>query len=57
MTTVAQFITHLKTLPQDAIMQCLAEESYVYETWTSWTDLEIDRHVYLFGDQIKIGEK
>lgn len=57
MTTIAQFITHLQSLPQDAIIQCLVEESCGYETWTSWTDLEIDRHVYLCGDRVEIGEK
>lgn len=57
MTTVAQFIAHLQSLPQDAIIQCLVEKSCAYETWTSWTDLEIDRHVYLCGNRIEIGEK
>ena len=33
MTTVAQLIAHLQTLPQDAIVQCLGETHCNYFTW------------------------
>ena len=57
MTTVAQFIAHLQTLPQDAIVQCLVEKSRGYETYTTWEDVEIDKHVYLCDKWLEIGEK
>ena len=42
MTTVADLIAHLQTLPQDAIVQCLSEKSRSYETWTEWKNLSLD---------------
>ena len=57
MTTVAQFIAHLQTLPQDAIVQCLVEKICGYEAYTIWEDIEIEKHVYICGSRIEIGEK
>lgn len=42
MTTVAQLIAHLQTLPQDAIVQCLGETHY--NTFT-WKNLNIDYNI------------
>ena len=57
MTTVAQFITHLQSLPQDAIVQCLVEKQRGYETYTVWEEIDIEKNVYLCGKWLEIGEK
>lgn len=57
MTTVAQLIAHLQTLPQDAIVQCLSEKTRGYESWTEWTDLKISDHVDICGQYLEIGDK
>lgn len=41
MTTVAQLIEYLKTLPPDAQVRVLEERTRNYETVTEWVDLEI----------------
>ena len=46
MTTVAQLIAHLRTLPQDAIVQCLGEDEWITDYYT-WKNLDIDRDVYV----------
>ena len=38
MTTVAQLITHLQTLPQEAEVQCLSVEC----TYIAWKELNIN---------------
>jgi hypothetical protein len=38
MTTVAQLITHLQTLPQEANVRCLSEEY----TYIAWKELNIN---------------
>ncbi len=45
MTTVAQLIAYLETLPQEAIVQCLSEKRSGYSVWTDWKDLDISEHV------------
>jgi len=57
MTTVAQFITYLQSLPQDAIVQCLVEKQRGYETYTVWEEINIEKNVYLCGKWLEIGEK
>lgn len=41
MTTVAQLIAHLQTLPQEAIVQCLSVSERSWDTSTEWIDLHI----------------
>jgi|LakMenEpi03Aug12_release.lakeMendotaPanAssembly.Ray.scaffolds.fasta_scaffold670427_2 hypothetical protein len=41
MTTVAQLIEYLQTLPQDAEVDVLKEVSANWSTWTEFTSLEI----------------
>ena len=57
MTTVADLIAHLQTLPQDLIVQCLTEQSYGHETWTKYENLKIDHHIYEIGRFLEIGDK
>jgi hypothetical protein len=57
MTTVAQFIAHLQTLPQDLTVQCLLEKQRGYESWTIWENLRIDDHINVVGSFVEIGEK
>lgn len=45
MTTVADLIAHLQTLPQDAIVQCLAEKQGSWNDFIEWVDLNISDHV------------
>lgn len=54
--TVSELIAHLQTLPQDLIVQCLAEESRAYETWTKWKNLTPD-DIYYVGSYLEIGSK
>lgn len=55
--TVAQFIEHLKTLPQDAVVQCLAEKSAGYSTWVQWENVTLE-DVDTVGDKyVEIGRK
>lgn len=42
MTTVAQLITYLQTLPQEGIVEVLQEETKGWDTITSMKDLDID---------------
>lgn len=42
MTTVAQLITYLQTLPQEAIVEVLQEETKGWDTFTLMKDLDID---------------
>jgi hypothetical protein len=42
MTTVAQLIAHLQTLPQEAIVRCLSVSESFWETSAEWIDLHID---------------
>ena len=42
MTTVAQLIAHLQTLPQEAIVQCLSANELSWSTTVEWIDLNID---------------
>lgn len=41
MTTIAQLIAHLQTLPQDAIVQCLGQHEQISDYFT-WQNLNID---------------
>jgi hypothetical protein len=41
MTTVAQLIEYLQTLPQDAEVDVLKEVSANWSTWTEFTPLQI----------------
>jgi hypothetical protein len=55
--TVEQLINYLGTLPQDSIVQCLAEKNRGYETYTTWEDLEIKDHINICGRYIEIGDR
>ena len=57
MTTVAQLIEHLKTLPQDAIVQCLVERQSIYSLYTQWENLIIDENINVCGNRVEIGER
>ena len=52
MTTVAQLIAKLQTLPQDAVVEVLEEYSHGYETSTRYGPIDIE-HVYVidFNDE------
>ena len=43
MTTVAQMIEWLKTLPQDAEVECGREDTYKYTTYMSHYPVDIER--------------
>jgi hypothetical protein len=45
MTTVAQLIAHLQTLPQGAEVRCLKEEGRAWDTYAEWKDLDIENDV------------
>ena len=45
MTTVAQLIAHLQTLPQEAIVWSLAEKDSFHSSWVEWQDLEIEADI------------
>ena len=65
MTTVAQFIDYLKTLPPDAKVRVLEERTRGYATTTEWVDLELkttrlpaDNNCYFWGDNcLDLGQK
>ena len=57
MTTVADLIAHLQTLPQDLIVQCLEEKNTHHNVWTTWKGLEIENDVYRCGQYLEIGCK
>lgn len=40
--TVAELIAHLQTLPQEAEVSCLQEESSGWDTYTQWKNLTLD---------------
>ena len=41
MTTVAEFITYLQTLPPETVVDVLSEDSSGYSSYTYWVDLEL----------------
>ena len=41
MTTVAEFIAYLQTLPGETTIDVLEEDSSGYSTFVSWTDLTL----------------
>jgi hypothetical protein len=41
MTTVAEFIEYLKTLPPETTIKVMEECHSNYSVYTSWTDLEL----------------
>ena len=41
MTTVAEFITYLQTLPPETIVDVLTEDSSGYSSYCTWVDLEL----------------
>ena len=41
MTTVAQMIEWMKTIPQDAIVHCGVERTKAYETWMEFKPVDI----------------
>ena len=47
MTTVAQMIEWMKTLPQDAEVQCGVEVTKGYDTWMTYKPVKIE-HCDLF---------
>lgn len=42
MTTVAQMIEWMKTLPQDAIVMCKEEVSKGFDTYVTYSDVDIE---------------
>ena len=57
MTTVAQLIAHLQTLPQDLVVQCLQESFYGYYSKIDWKDLVLENDLYVIGGYLEIGDK
>lgn len=43
MTTVSQMIEWMKTLPQDAIVECGTERTQAYDTWMEYKPVDIDQ--------------
>jgi hypothetical protein len=41
MTTVTELITYLQTLPPEATVDVLSEDSSGYSSYCSWVDLEL----------------
>ena len=50
MTTIAQLIEHLKTLPPDAQVRVLATDNDGPEITTKWVDLEFNTNCFFWGD-------
>lgn len=40
--TVAELITHLQTLPQEAEILCLEEKNYYYSDYVDWKTLTLE---------------
>jgi hypothetical protein len=62
MTTVAQLIAHLQTLPQEAIVQCLSVSEGSWSTSAEWIDLHIDDDINVVKNKnnkvfVEIGSK
>ena len=59
MTTAAELIEYLLTLPPETSVQVLAEVKAGYESWTKWVDLDIEKNVYFspLGEYIELGDK
>jgi hypothetical protein len=57
MTTVAELIAHLQTLPQDLVVQCLQESFYGYSSKIDWKDLVLENDLYVIGGYLEIGDK
>ena len=53
MTTVAQLVEYLQTLPQDAEVDVLREVSENWSTWTEFTSLEIPDE-YGYSDNLEM---
>lgn len=53
MTTVAQLVEYLQTLPQDAEVDVLREVSVNWSTWTEFTSLEIPDE-YGYSDNLEM---
>lgn len=41
MTTVAELITYLQTLPPETVVDVLSEDSSGYSSYCTWVDLEL----------------
>jgi hypothetical protein len=54
MTTVAQLIAHLQTLPQEAIVQCLSVNELSWSTIAEWIDLHIDDDINVVKNKNKV---
>jgi len=46
MTTVAQFIDYLKTLPPETQIRVLEERTRNWETTTQWANLDVNDNCY-----------
>lgn len=54
MTTVAELIAYLQTLPPETTVDVLEEESSGYSTFVSWTDLTLPtEHSYGSSDTLE----
>ena len=59
MTTAAELIKYLETLPPETSIQVLKQNSIGYETWTTWVDLDFPQHAYFseLGGYLELGEQ
>lgn len=58
MTTVAEMIEWLKTLPQDAIVKCGKEVQQGYERYMTYDDVDISCcDVFDFTDEVMMNPK
>lgn len=54
MTTVAELIAKLQTLPQEAEVECGYEETSGYSTYMSYGEVDIEyMHVFDYSDTVK----
>lgn len=55
MTTVAKMIEWMKTLPQDAIVECGEEKTRYYSTYMEYGPVDIEcSYVYEIDDKIVV---
>ena len=59
MTTAAQLIEYLQTLPPDTSIQVLKECHAHFETWTKWVDLDLSSGSNFSerGEYLELGEE
>jgi len=50
-TTVLDLIDYLKAFPSDTTVQILEEYTVGYQTSTTWTDLDLEKHTFYYSKQ------